>query len=52
MATTFRKFENIELDDFGAHRIVKTIIECDAETFKEIEKALKPLGIIFRSPSR
>lgn len=48
----FLKMEKSEFDEAGTHFVVSTRIEVDAETFSEIEKALKPLGITFRSPKR
>ena len=48
----FLKFYKREYDDFGAHTMVSARIELPQENFEEVEKALAPLGIRFRSPSR
>jgi len=48
----FLKFLKVEHDDVMLHRMVSTRIELPEENFREVEKALKPLGITFRSPNR
>jgi len=44
--TEFLKFYH------GIHGTFSSRIELSAEKFEELEKALKPLGITFRSPER
>jgi len=48
----FLKFYNREYDDFGSHIFVSTRIELPEANWKEVEKALKKIGIIFRRPNR
>lgn len=50
--TTFLKYRKIEHDEVMTHVMVSARIELPETNFKEVEEALKPLGISFRSPER
>lgn len=48
----FLKYSKREHDDIMSHVMVSSRIELPEENWKEVEEALKPLGIVFRNPNR
>jgi len=47
----FLKFYKFEHDSVMSHMMVSSRIELPEENWREVEKALEPLGITFRSPT-
>ena len=47
----FLKFTKTEHDGVMRHTMVSARIELPEENFREVEEALKKMGISFRSPS-
>lgn len=52
MKVEFLKFTKLEHDTVMSHLMVSSRIELPEENWREVEEALKPLGISFRRPNR